>query len=218
MHSINKYSQYIFDCDGVILDSNQLKIEAMALTLNEIGIEENIVKECINYFSNNFGKSRFHHVDVFIRDFFQIEMDQRATYRTQILELFSKRCKALYMQAHLTPGFIDFISSLEGSKFVASGSEQKELREVFKARGLDIYFNGIYGSPAQKSDLVAQILKQIDKPNAIMFGDAISDMEAAKNNKIDFVGYIPFSNVKEKLTILIKNNDYTLVGHWKELS
>ena len=74
MHSINKYSQYIFDCDGVILDSNQLKIEAMALTLNEIGIEENIVKECINYFSNNFGKSRFHHVDVFIRDFFQIEI------------------------------------------------------------------------------------------------------------------------------------------------
>ena len=61
-------------------------------------------------------------------------------------------------------------------------------------------------------------MKQIDKPNAIMFGDAISDMEAAKNNKIDFVGYIPFSNVKEKLTILIKNNDYTLVGHWKELS
>ncbi|MBB1354748.1 HAD family hydrolase [Pseudoalteromonas sp. SR45-5] len=127
------------------------------------------------------------------------------------------QCKSLYLQAELTPGFIDFITQLKGKKFIASGSEQQELRDVFNARGLDSYFDEIYGSPTKKSDLVANILDITKASNAIMFGDAVSDLEAANINNIDFIGYLPFSNVKEKLVSLADKRSYKVIEQWSEL-
>lgn len=50
-----------------------------------------------------------------------------------------------------------------------------------------------------------------------MFGDAISDLEAAKINNIDFIGYLPYSNVKEKLILLITENNSKAVNEWSEV-
>lgn len=217
MHPIANYDVYIFDCDGVILDSNQLKIEAMRNALESIVNDSLEVSKCVDYFRNNFGRSRFHHIDIFVEQFLLLDTTLQTEVKERILKAYSYQCKSLYLKAELTPGFIDFIGRLKGKKYIASGSEQQELRDVFATRKLDTYFNDIYGSPTKKSDLVANILKLNSDKSAVMFGDAISDLEAAKINNIDFIGYLPYSNVKEKLKLLITENNSKAVNEWSEV-
>lgn len=217
MHPIANYDVYIFDCDGVILDSNKLKIDAMQNALASIINDSEKVNACVNYFRNNFGRSRFHHVDVFVEQFLLLDDTSKNKVKDDILHAYSSQCKSLYLKAKLTPGFIEFISHLNGKKYIASGSEQQELREVFKARNLNNYFDGIYGSPTKKSDLVANILQLTASDNAIMFGDAISDLEAAQANSINFIAYLPYSNVKGSLINLASKIDATTINAWSEL-
>ncbi|MFH4530047.1 HAD family hydrolase [Vibrio diabolicus] len=210
----DKYQIYIFDCDGVILDSNKLKIEAMKNALEAHFSDQNLIDECIEYFRLNFGKSRFHHVSYFLNDILEIEIEKKDTLEKNILSAFSKQCHILYLSADITPGFIDFISRCKGKRYVASGSEEKELRDVLSIRGLDVYFDGIFGSPTPKAKLIEKILKLENMGEAVMFGDAVSDLEAAKINKIDFVFYSPYSNVSEILSELSLKDGFSILRAW----
>ena len=67
MHQLSKYDVYIFDCDGVIFNSNQLKIKAMKNSLEANFSDSHLIKQCLNYFQLNFGKSRFHHIEHFLK-------------------------------------------------------------------------------------------------------------------------------------------------------
>ncbi|MCO4182526.1 HAD hydrolase-like protein [Proteus terrae] len=199
MPLLSKYEVYIFDCDGVILDSNQLKIEAMKNALEARFSAQDLIAECVDYFRHNFGKSRFHHVVHFLDSILDIEEEQRSELEQLILADFSKQCRTLYLTAELTPSFMAFLEQCKGKRYVASGSEQSELRDVFVQRGLDVHFDGVFGSPTPKSELIRRILEQEQNTNAVMFGDAESDMLSAQQNRIDFVFYSPYSNVKEKM-------------------
>lgn len=213
MRPLSDYDIYIFDCDGVILDSNQLKVEAMRQALFEcIGAHEKI-NECLDYFKRNFGTSRFNHINIFINDILTLSVSERKKAYDELLSCYSVRCKQLYLKAELTPGILEFVQGLSGKKYIASGSEQNELREVFKDRGLDLHFEKILGSPEAKVNLVANILSDTCF-NAVMFGDAISDMKAALDNSIDFIAYLPYSNVRDELVLESRNRGFTIMETW----
>lgn len=199
MLQLSNYEIYIFDCDGVILDSNELKIEAMKNALEAHFSDQKIIDECVDYFRHNFGKSRFHHIVHFLDTILMVPLDKRGNLEQLILVDFSERCRTLYLSAELTPGFMTFLEQCKGKRYVASGSEQGELRDIFFQRGLDMYFDGVFGSPTPKAALIQSILEQEKNTNAVMFGDAESDMLSARQNKIDFVFYTPYSKVKMKM-------------------
>lgn len=214
MHPIYSYELYIFDCDGVILDSNALKVQAMKKALESLHFESREVDECINYFANNFGKSRFHHIEHFIINILSIKEIDKARIEEQILNSFSQQCQELYLTAKLTPGFLELIQSLPGRKYVASGSEQNELRAVFKSRGLEQHFVQVFGSPTAKTTLLANILQIEANTKAVMIGDAVSDFEASRSNEIDFLCYIPYSNVAEKMQKLSETYRFDIIKCW----
>ncbi|MEZ0153479.1 MAG: HAD family hydrolase [Candidatus Reddybacter sp.] len=217
MPPICDYDIYIFDCDGVIFDSNQLKIKAMKNSMDLLGFPEAQVSLCVDYFSNNFGKSRFHHVEQFISAFLKINEKEKKQYSDKILNEYSKQCKVLYLSAELSPRFIEFVSALKGRLYVASGSEQQELRDVFRKRQLDQYFEGVYGSPTPKCSLVEEILSKNESAKAVMIGDAESDFLAAKNNNIDFIFYEKFSTAREKMLMLGRKFKFKIVRDYGEL-
>jgi phosphoglycolate phosphatase-like HAD superfamily hydrolase len=117
--------------------------------------------------------------------------------------------------ADLTPGILEFINKLKGKVYVASGSEQNELRAVFKERNLEIYFQNIYGSPTAKVELVKNILQENNSNKALMFGDALSDMDSAFSNSIDFVAYLPYSNVKKELELASLEHGFPVIYSWR---
>jgi phosphoglycolate phosphatase-like HAD superfamily hydrolase len=213
-----KYDVYIFDCDGVILDSNKLKINAMRSALVALGFEHDKVQRCVDYFSQNFGKSRYHHIKVFVEQLLDLDdTTNSSSIEQKILDLFSCQCRQLYLKADITPYYLSFIQNLKGKKYIASGSEQGELRDVFTARKLDQYFDGIYGSPTAKSENIKHILTLENTKNAIFFGDALSDLEASLDNQINFIAYRPYSNVPDKLTTESINKGFSVIDEWIEL-
>ena len=217
MHHINDYDVYVFDCDGVILDSNSLKIEAMKKALSSRFSDEEQISRCVTYFGDNFGKSRFHHIDIFVNEILYVADEDAESTKELILQKYSEECKKLYLKAEITPGFIKFISSLDGKKYVASGSEQKELREIFHQRGLYIHFNEVFGSPTSKYELIKTILKWEGSRNAVMFGDSESDLTSAMKNEIDFIFYSPFSTVRARMLELCSLHQFPVVNDFSKV-
>ncbi|MFB2777586.1 HAD family hydrolase [Shewanella mangrovisoli] len=217
MLQLGDYEVYIFDCDGVVLDSNQLKIEAMKNVLEAHFSDQFLIAECINYFRHNFGKSRFHHVAHFLDVILDIDEGRKEEFKSLLIQDFSKQCRSLYLSAAISPSIVSFLEQCKGKRYVASGSEESELRDVFAQRGLNIYFNGVYGSPISKAEIIKHILEQEQTTNAVMFGDAESDMLSAQQNHIDFIFYSPYSNVKEKMTELCNLHKYPIISDFSKL-
>lgn len=188
MKSLAEFDTIILDCDGVIFNSNDLKIEAFRKAI--AAYPSSTVSDFIVYFRNNFGTSRYHLARVFIEDFLKIDFDN--DLYQEILQDYSKQCVHLYAHADLTEGLMDFLEqNITKKLFVASGSDQNELREVMRLRKLDNYFVDIFGSPKKKSDIVAGIT--VDYPQAIMIGDAMSDFQAAQSSNIEFLFMAEYS-------------------------
>ena len=202
--NLNSYDTIILDCDGVIFDSNNLKLDAFRDALNDY--DNNIVDDFIEYFKISFGTSRYNLAKVFITEFLKIEFDEKL-YQ-EILLKYSKNCVILYQNSCFTDGFLDFIQTYKDKKiFIASGSDEEELKEVFKTKKLNTYFIDIFGSPKKKKDIVFDIVKKHN--NAIMIGDAKSDMLSAQNANIDFIFMKQYSTneeMKKDKTLTTINN------------
>lgn len=217
MRRFSEYELLIFDCDGVILDSNILKIEAMKNALIDAGITASEVESCTNFFKDNFGKSRFYHIDHFVSDIIKLKASSIEEFKVNLLAAYSKQCKSLYLLANLTPFITEVLCTSTAIKYVASGSEQQELIDVFEQRKLDGYFTKILGSPEKKVNNVANILAEQPSTKAVMIGDAVSDLEAAKDNNIDFIFYSPFSNVEAKVRDLCIKFNYRVIDSFEEV-
>ena len=218
MRPFSYFNLIIFDCDGVLLDSNALKVEAMGNALKKMGVSLNEVKKCKCFFAENFGKSRFYHIDYFVENLLaKDDFLDADSFKRELLNSYSEQCKELYLTAKITPFTEKLLIKSSAVKYVASGSEQGELIDVFHQRGLNDYFSGIFGSPEKKSVHLSNILKANLSSRAVMIGDAISDLEAAKDNNIDFIFYSPFSNVELKMRDLCLKYGYRIIDSFEEV-
>jgi phosphoglycolate phosphatase-like HAD superfamily hydrolase len=184
--NIASYKTIILDCDGVIFDSNRLKVNAARVCL-EKQYPTTIVEDFCGYFSAKFGTSRFQLFRDLQSQFLKIDFDQDLF--DQHIEQFSQACQLLYKDCPMTEGFENFAKfsmAAEKKLFVASGSFEEELREVFQYRKIDHYFENIFGSPTAKSNIISNIINRTDGPH-LMVGDAKADLAAAKENAIDFL-------------------------------
>lgn len=216
-----KYRIFIFDCDGVILDSNYFKIDAMRNALIRNNFTNIEVNASINYFKNNFGNSREHHVNEFLKNHKKNDIES-SNLAKKIIHDYSHQVKEMYMDCDLTDGF-DFIFQNFGSfkKYIASGSNEQELKLVFQRRKLDKYFVGIYGSPQTKTNNIRNIIHQnqdVSKDEIVMIGDSVSDYQSARKENIGFLGYLKYSLVSKKMLELSKIHDFKILNHWQELN
>lgn len=201
---IREYKVIIFDCDGVIYDTNRLKLEAFTSSLADFS--EDYVQEFVKYLSANFGRSRYVHIRYFIEQILKIPFDPKL-YDHLILN-YGSRCKSLYNQAQLCAGVIDLLDDLKNfTKYIASGSDQNELRNAFKANFLDYHFKAIYGSPRGKNDLVQDICSLYNRNEVLMIGDSHADYWAAKCAEIEFLYVSRYSADKVNMKALtVKEN------------
>jgi HAD superfamily hydrolase (TIGR01549 family) len=194
----------IFDCDGVIFDTNKLKLDAFKATLSKFN--EDHINEFLEYLILNFGRSRYAHIHFFIEDILKIPFDEKLF--DQLVLNYGLRCQTLYSEAELCTGAVELLKELKNVvKYIASGSDQSELRNVFRSKSLGSYFKAIYGSPRSKIDLVKEICNRHEGQDILMIGDAYADFLAAKHAQIDFLYVERYSNDKSNMKRLsIKEN------------
>lgn len=179
--NILDYDLYIFDCDGVILDSNNLKAEAFYSSVLEFGEEKSAM--FLKYHNENGGVSRYKKFDYFFTNIHNNKDIDLISY----IEKYAKLISIGYLETEITDGFFEFIEKVYSKEcYVVSASEEKELIEVFKYKKIDRYFKSIYGSPKSKIENIDNNIDFLNK-KVLFIGDSASDLEASKYFNFDFL-------------------------------
>ena len=180
---IASYDIVLFDCDGVILDSNEIKSDAFYNCALRFGkAEAQWLKE---FNKENGGVSRYKKFELFARRQSPENLLGLAD------ELISRYEREVVGKLLVCPASQTLLENVEhrGVWAVISGGDQNELRDLFSRRGLSDQFNGgIYGSPRDKFELVEEeISPMISESVRVLFvGDARLDAKVAKTFGFDF--------------------------------
>ena len=203
---MDKYDIFIFDCDGVILDSNKLKSNAFSEALPDE--PSDLVAEFVAYHKENGGISRYEKFRYYFEGMKkQVEAEAKID---KALNNFAAIVNQGLISCNYIPGVLEFIENLfklNKRMFVVSGSDENELIQVFIKRGINHYFENIYGSPANKEENTSKVVSNMKKPIiGLFFGDSKSDYGAAKKFGMDFIFVKDYSEWENGLEITNHKN------------
>jgi phosphoglycolate phosphatase-like HAD superfamily hydrolase len=197
--SLTDYSTVIFDCDGVLLDSNRIKTEAFRTVALEAG--ETAADKLVDHHRRYGGVARNEKFRYFVEQILALPPD--STMVDHLVALYAKEVRHRLLDCAVAPGLQGLREATQGVRWaVVSGGAQAELREVFTKRGLAPLFDaGIHGSPDNKHTLLARLREAgaLDGP-AVFLGDSRYDHEAAIRAGLDFVfisGWTEFDDWSE---------------------
>lgn len=178
----------VLDCDGVILDSMDVKTEAMRRTGEPYGPE--LCDRLVLFQRLEGGISRFEkfswlYREAHGRDISEPELQAMSATYLQHLDDALSHCT-------LVPG-VELVLEAWSNRvpiYVCSGAPQAELVEVLTARGLAKYFTAICGYPPSKTPLLQRIVREAkaDPQRTVMVGDTVTDSRAAAETGTLFYG------------------------------
>jgi len=180
----------IFDFDGVIAESVNVKTEAFAEIYRPYG--ELVVERVVAHHLANGGISRFEKFKLYHKEFLCIDLTEQEV--KDLANKFSNLVLEKVISAPYVKGAYEFISKhyRDYDLFISSGTPKDEILKIMKARGLLKFFKGVYGSPERKDKHVKNIMKgnNYKKSEVVFVGDAPSDRDAARVNNISFIARI----------------------------
>ena len=181
---------HLFDCDGVLLDSNELKVQAVENALYATGCPKAFVDRATAEFKMNFGRTRIDHFNSFKAFGLPNGFDFSDALVADATNIYSKEVVALYKSCNRIESAAQFISKIAPDKkiFVVSASDQRELREILPFHFPQICISQIYGGPASKIENIELIRKRYEGGPMVLYGDSIQDAKAAMRHKIGFIG------------------------------
>jgi len=182
-----RWRTWVFDCDGVLLNSNAIKSEAFyaaALPYGEPAARALMAHNKAHGGVTRQAKFRHFFTDILKRTDFEPDLE-RAMAR------FAEHVTQALRDCAEAPGLRDLLSRIKtsgGSSIVVSGGAQSEVRGALEARGLARYFDGIYGNPDDKDTIfVREIAAGRLVTPAVYIGDSSYDHAAAIRAGLDFV-------------------------------
>lgn len=182
----------IFDWDGTITDSNDVKTQAFLDIFAECGFPA--AQYICSYQKTHGGISRFEKYRHYFQTFFNRQPTQAELRQFGIN--YAALCRQKLLQTPFIPGAVEtltLLSEAEISSFIITGSPAEEIYFLAKERGILPLLKGILGSPQNKQQHLTQILSQNGfAPNEVVFlGDALTDYNAAQACKVPFIGICP---------------------------
>jgi phosphoglycolate phosphatase-like HAD superfamily hydrolase len=185
-----RYDAIVFDFDGVLVESVDVKTQAFGALYSEYG--DRIVEQVKAYHLLHGGVSRF---DKF-RYYHEVLLGKDLTKEEEIRlgDLFSQYVEDAVVDAVYVSGAYEFLESNYQSTplFVASGTPDQELNRIVSRRSMSHYFVSVHGSPAKKGDIIQDIMAKYgyQPDRVLMVGDAIADYEGAITAGVEFVGRV----------------------------
>lgn len=187
---LDKFDAIIFDFDGVIVDSKDIRINGFREIFKTYS--KNLVDKLIEYHNKNGGISRYEKIKWFYK---YIINDVPADHE---INLKAKQFKSIMLEEMVDPDILikqtlRFIEKCYGSipLYIISGSDEEELKIICSKLKIEKYFISIEGSPTKKVDLIKDfIMKHTYLPEKILYiGDSLVDFKSAKANKVAFYGF-----------------------------
>ena len=213
---LDKFKTWIFDCDGVLLNTNEIKTNVF----HEVALPYGKVNAAkfVNYHMQNAGISRFTKLKFFLTQIVGKEFDQQEY--SSLLDMINSRLKEKLANCSKTKGLDSFLAKIqpEVKKFVVSGSEEQELRTTLQQFGLANKFTGVYGSPLTKDVIIKNLLdsNQINKP-VIYVGDGRFDFEMAELFAFDFIFMTEHTEFLDWQNFFNNKNEVKIIKNFTEL-
>lgn len=203
----------IFDFDGVIADSVQVKSDAFAELYKPYGPD--IVKKVVQHHEANGGMSRFEKIHFYHESLLKKTITKEGI--SALANQFSDLVVKDVIDAPYVPGALQFIKkfSEKCKLFISTGTPTEEMQRILVCRKIARYFTEVFGSPTKKLVHLTSILKNynLNQNEIIFYGDSNFDLEAAENLKI------PFVLIKNRFNKAL-SNEYggEIINNFKELT
>lgn len=188
---IEDWQAIIFDFDGVIVESGDIKTQAFAELYRPYG--EHVVTEVVRYHQQNGGMSRY----LKFR-YFQQHLLHNLPLTEEEEQVLDRRFSGLVIEAVIAsqavPG-AELLLQKAAERiplFIASGTPENELKTIVERRNLSHFFKEVRGSPLSKQTLIANILTaySLVPERVLMIGDAMADYQGATLNGTAFLGRV----------------------------
>jgi len=184
---MSKYKCIIFDCDGVLVDSETIGNMVFVNMANALGTNINL-EYAQKYFKGSFLKDCMDHISKLIDT--DIPETFEADYRKQSFEAFKTSIKPI-------KGIKDVVENLTIPFCVASSGPENKIRLNLELTGLLPYFeNKIFSCYTinkwkPEPDIFLWAAKTMGfKPNeCLVIEDSVSGVRAAKRGGFDIFGY-----------------------------
>jgi phosphoglycolate phosphatase-like HAD superfamily hydrolase len=202
MKQFCEYDTVIFDCDGVLFDSNFFKEEAFLAIASKYGDESiSLMNKILSQFA---GSSRYFLFEKFLEIFSELSLS--APNINDLLNEFSDICLKKYKTCKRTASLHELSHIGKANWMVVSSSDQTELRSIMSELDIARYFNGgIYGSPCSKFEVIdREILIDLKDKNVIYFGDSQVDIDVCAKYSFDMVfltEWSGFRNYNEMVSV-----------------
>lgn len=185
---LKRYKTLVFDCDGVVLDSNLLKTEAYYNVAVGFGANPQQAQDLADYHVRLGGISRFVKFKYFLGEILHQPVTDDAM--AFLLESFADEIHKGLLTCEVAPGLLELREHTKNAAWMMiSGGDQTELRTLFSERDLDHLFDaGIFGSPDNKDVILEREIAagNLARPS-LFFGDSRYDHEAAVRAGLDFI-------------------------------
>lgn len=215
---VARYTTLVFDCDGVVLDSNKVKTEAFYQATLPYG--KSAAQAMVDYHVANGGVSRYKKFAHFLEQIAPHHAEQQGPDLEALLQTYAGYVREGLLSCEVAPGLEALRQKTPNARWlIVSGGDQTELRDVFASRGIAEWFDGgIFGSPDTKDEILARELASgnIQQP-ALFLGDSKYDYHAASAAGLDFVFLSGWSEV-ERWEAWVKQKNIKSVASLSELA
>jgi phosphoglycolate phosphatase-like HAD superfamily hydrolase len=175
----------ILDFDGVVLESVHIKTRAFERLFDGD-------RRAVDYHLEHAGISRyekFRHIREEILGLEHTPEDDR-----RLGEEFSRLVLEEVLRCPFVPGARELLErrGAQTPLYVASGTPEGELRHIVEERGIAATFAGVFGTPDTKEVITRRVLEEagVQPGQAIFVGDAMTDLRAARETGVPFVGRV----------------------------
>lgn len=207
----NPIELIIFDCDGVLVDSEILSKQTLLKMLKELGV--NVSDE---YFYTHFLGYNFEHVTAKVLADFSVVLtdDFRFAYRDALLEVFTTELKP-------TVGLDSILEKLNVKSCVATSSSPAKVSHALHATALSEYFSGNVftasevqnGKPAPDLFLRAANKMGVLPENCLVIEDSQAGIQGARAANMRVIRYAGASHLINQNI----NDDVHTITQWEPL-
>jgi len=177
----------IFDFDGTLVDSNNIKFNAFFQVTKNIPNSKKSLKQILQEPPGD-RHAIFKRLSDLLYSEYQISVNDK-----KLSDAYTSICEEKVSSAQSIKGSEDSLEKLKlmGVKlFVSSATPEETLVNIINNRGISHFFDGIFGAPNTKEVHIQHVMKlfNLSSSEVVYIGDSETDRLAARMLDCHFVG------------------------------
>ncbi|MGB3553769.1 MAG: HAD family hydrolase [Jannaschia sp.] len=201
----------IFDCDGVLIDSEGLSGEVLIAALAELGIAVDFDTFCVRMVGRSFSTVA---TEIRAAQGVALPPEFEASYRARLLVRFETELRR-------TDGVVAMLDGLDIPSCVATSSSPARARRSLELTGLASRLGHVFtasevahGKPAPDLFLHAAARMGVDPARCLVIEDSLPGIDAARRAGMAVLRYVGGAHLKGRR--LKHGPDVVTFDHWRD--